>query len=145
MACSQNRRCRIPRLTPQPDHKAPLRRHQSPSEPLLDQPPTISEIVIAFRQRPHVMQMIRHDHSRVDLEWPIAPHADDNGPQQVDVAHQQSRPAVEEIHCEVITAAGYAATAIVGHGVLPSVESDNSHLKCRVHMAQYAALCYYSL
>ncbi|BBA35015.1 hypothetical protein sS8_3072 [Methylocaldum marinum] len=83
---------------------------------MLDQPPSIGEIVIVGRKRPDHVQVIRQDHPGVDMEWPFCPNLPYHSSKQVDVPDKQIvRVTFEQIDSEEIGAAGYAITPIVGH------------------------------
>lgn len=83
---------------------------------MFDQPPSIGEIVIAGRQRPHAVQVIRQDYPGVDMEWPFDSNRPYHRSKQVDVPNEQIVwITFEQIDGEEIGSAGYATTAIIGH------------------------------
>ncbi len=81
----------------------------------LDGFPAIGEIVIAWRQRPHAMEMIGKHHQRIDMERALLPCPAHRLPQRMDVANQQIPPPFQQIDSEELRAARHPITTIIRH------------------------------
>lgn len=57
-------------------------------EAAFDQSPPCGIVIIAARQRPHHVQMLRQDHRCIDMKRSIRPHRRDRPAEQIDMLHE---------------------------------------------------------
>ena len=65
-------------------------------ESRLDHTPPRREIRIAFRQRPHAVQVIRQHHLGVNRKWPLDPRDPHRIAQPVDFTYEQIRTPIRQ-------------------------------------------------
>lgn len=61
------------------------------------------------------MEMIRQNHMCVDAEWQMAFGPENGVPEPHNVFSEQLGPALKQVHCEKVRAAGNEDASIIGH------------------------------
>lgn len=81
----------------------------------LDRLPSVGEILNPGRQCLHAVQVVGQHHPGVDVKGPLLAGQSYGFAQCVDVANQEVRASLQQIHGEEVGASGHAIPAIVRH------------------------------
>jgi hypothetical protein len=81
----------------------------------LDAVPTARDIRIAFGKRPDAAQVLRQNHARHHRIGPLGARRAECAPERIDPLHQQSTPALQQIHGEEVGPSRHPQTSIIRH------------------------------
>lgn len=90
-------------------------RRQTTAKAGFDPRPAHRIVAVAFGQTPQAMQMVRQDHDRDHLERLRMSRSPERCAQIIDMIHQQTPPAFQQIHGEEERAARHVFAAISRH------------------------------